>query len=91
MKHGERCKITTSSPPENEGGQRWSSDESENLKNLETFVKQSVDDKFNCQNELEDVAVREEAWEEFGCILWDLAANKSHAEFMVFRTTCLAS
>ena len=22
-------------------------------------------------------------WEECGCILWDLAVNKSHAEFMV--------
>lgn len=25
----------------------------------------------------------EDAWEESGCILWDLAANKEHAEFMV--------
>ncbi|KAK9158753.1 hypothetical protein Scep_005327 [Stephania cephalantha] len=25
----------------------------------------------------------EEAWEENGCILWDLAANKTHAELMV--------
>ncbi|GAB4824780.1 hypothetical protein Ancab_007646 [Ancistrocladus abbreviatus] len=30
-----------------------------------------------------NVSAREEAWEESGCILWDLAANKSHAEFMV--------
>ena len=29
-------------------------------------------------------SAREEAWEESGCILWDLAANKEHAEFMVF-------
>ncbi|XP_049343756.1 uncharacterized protein LOC125808026 isoform X2 [Solanum verrucosum] len=83
VKHGERSKITTSSPPENEEGQSWSIDESENMKNVETFVKQSVDDKFYCQNEREDVAVGEEAWEEFGCILWDLAASKTHAEFMV--------
>ncbi|KAK6936141.1 hypothetical protein RJ641_033171, partial [Dillenia turbinata] len=26
---------------------------------------------------------REKTWEECGCILWDLAANKDHAEFMV--------
>lgn len=26
---------------------------------------------------------REEAWEDSGCILWDLAANKEHAELMV--------
>ncbi|XP_052206888.1 uncharacterized protein LOC127811213 isoform X2 [Diospyros lotus] len=25
----------------------------------------------------------EDVWEEYGCILWDLAANKTHAEFMV--------
>uniref|UniRef100_M1AAM7 Uncharacterized protein n=1 Tax=Solanum tuberosum TaxID=4113 RepID=M1AAM7_SOLTU len=92
VKHGERSKITTSSPPENEEGQSWSIDESENMKNVETFVKQSVDDKFYCQNECEDVAVGEETWEEFGCILWDLAASKTHAEFMVFRTsTCLGT
>ncbi|KAH0664388.1 hypothetical protein KY284_029319 [Solanum tuberosum] len=83
VKHGERSKITTSSPPENEEGQSWSIDESENMKNVETFVKQSVDDKFYCQNDCADVAVGEEAWEEFGCILWDLAASKTHAEFMV--------
>lgn len=83
VQHGENRNITTSSPPANEGDQRWSIDESENMKNIESFVKQSVDDKFCCQNEHEDVAVGEEAWEEFGCILWDLAASKSHAEFMV--------
>ncbi|TMW97174.1 hypothetical protein EJD97_006072 [Solanum chilense] len=85
VKHGERSKITTSSPPENEGDPSWSIDESKNVKNVETFVKQSVDDKFYCQNEREDVAVGEEAWEEFGCILWDLAASKTHAEFMERR------
>ncbi|KAL6967112.1 hypothetical protein U1Q18_032915 [Sarracenia purpurea var. burkii] len=25
----------------------------------------------------------DDAWEEYGCILWDLAASKTHAEFMV--------
>ncbi|XP_054815498.1 uncharacterized protein LOC129315650 isoform X2 [Prosopis cineraria] len=28
-------------------------------------------------------SVRNEAWEEYGCILWDLAASKMHAELMV--------
>lgn len=28
------------------------------------------------------VSVGEEAWEEYGCILWDLAASKNHAELM---------
>lgn len=27
--------------------------------------------------------VEDEAWEEYGCILWDLAASKTHAELMV--------
>ncbi|EXB81611.1 hypothetical protein L484_014095 [Morus notabilis] len=30
-----------------------------------------------------DMSVREEAWEENGCVLWDLAASKTHAELMV--------
>lgn len=25
----------------------------------------------------------EEAWEEYGCVLWDLAASKTHSELMV--------
>ncbi|TKY48599.1 saal1 protein [Spatholobus suberectus] len=29
------------------------------------------------------VSVGEETWEEYGCILWDLAASKTHAELMV--------
>ncbi|XP_061345407.1 uncharacterized protein LOC133291199 isoform X2 [Gastrolobium bilobum] len=29
------------------------------------------------------VSVGENAWEEYGCILWDLAASKTHAELMV--------
>lgn len=28
---------------------------------------------------------REKAWEEYGCILWDLAASRTHAEFMVIQ------
>ncbi|KAK7402095.1 hypothetical protein VNO78_14086 [Psophocarpus tetragonolobus] len=34
-------------------------------------------------NERPRVSVGEEAWEEYGCILWDLAASKTHAELMV--------
>ncbi|KAK7261268.1 hypothetical protein RIF29_27577 [Crotalaria pallida] len=29
------------------------------------------------------ISVGEEAWEESGCVLWDLAASKTHAELMV--------
>lgn len=32
-----------------------------------------------------DVSVREEVWEEYGCILWDLATTKTHAELMVLE------
>ena len=31
------------------------------------------------------VSVGEDAWEEYGCILWDLAASKTHAELMVYQ------
>ena len=39
------------------------------------------------------IPVREKAWEEYGCILWDLAANRTHAELMVivFISLCLLS
>lgn len=30
-------------------------------------------------------SVGEEAWEEYGCILWDLAASKTNAELMVLK------
>ncbi|KAK4375926.1 hypothetical protein RND71_006603 [Anisodus tanguticus] len=83
VKHGELCKITTSSPPENGGNQSCSIDESQTMKKFENFVEQSLDGKLCCQNKHEDVPAGEEAWEEFGCILWDLAASRTHAEFMV--------
>ncbi|KAK4370593.1 hypothetical protein RND71_010068 [Anisodus tanguticus] len=84
VKHGEICGITTSSLPENGGNPSRSIDESETMKNVESSVEQSVDDKFDCQNKHEDVASGEEAWEEFGCILWDLAASRTHVEFMKY-------
>lgn len=33
----------------------------------------------------EGTLAREEAWEEYGCVLWDLAASKTHAELMVYE------
>lgn len=33
------------------------------------------------------VSVGEDAWEEYGCILWDLSATRTHAELMV--SNCL--
>lgn len=29
------------------------------------------------------ILVGEKAWEEYGCVLWDLAASRTHSEFMV--------
>ncbi|KAK7324892.1 hypothetical protein VNO77_28812 [Canavalia gladiata] len=39
----------------------------------------------NTGNGFEDsgVSVGEDTWDEYGCILWDLAASKTHAELMV--------
>ncbi|OVA17895.1 hypothetical protein BVC80_1835g291 [Macleaya cordata] len=34
-------------------------------------------------SEHRELSAQEQAWEEYGCILWDLAANKTHSEFMV--------
>ncbi|KAJ7947916.1 Protein saal1 [Quillaja saponaria] len=36
-----------------------------------------------CNRLRSGVTVGEEAWEEYGCVLWDLAASKTHAELMV--------
>ncbi|VFQ96536.1 unnamed protein product [Cuscuta campestris] len=36
-----------------------------------------------CGSTEKGLAAGEEAWQECGCILWDLAASKPHAEFMV--------
>ena len=33
-------------------------------------------------------SVGEDVWEEYGCILWDLAASKTHAELMVLLYFC---
>ncbi|XP_021611223.1 uncharacterized protein LOC110614069 [Manihot esculenta] len=39
------------------------------------------DSSFRCEQPC--VPTGEEAWEEHGCVLWDLAASKTHAELMV--------
>ncbi|GMH12154.1 hypothetical protein Nepgr_013995 [Nepenthes gracilis] len=41
------------------------------------------DDGTYCGTEHPKTSTREEAWEESGCILWDLAANQYHARLMV--------
>ncbi|XP_026416572.1 uncharacterized protein LOC113312010 [Papaver somniferum] len=34
-------------------------------------------------SERREILTEEEAWEEYGCVFWDVAANKTHAVFMV--------
>lgn len=41
------------------------------------------DERSSHQDTHEVALVGEKAWEEYGCILWDLAANKTNAELMV--------
>lgn len=49
------------------------------------------DSSFRCEQPC--VPTGEEAWEEHGCVLWDLAASKTHAELMVLESVhfCLIS
>ncbi|KAK2980066.1 hypothetical protein RJ640_028795 [Escallonia rubra] len=53
----------------------------------ETEVSEGGDDGSRHQDKHEGAPVEEASeeasWEEYGCILWDLAASKSHAELMV--------
>ncbi|KAK1373528.1 ARM repeat superfamily protein [Heracleum sosnowskyi] len=41
------------------------------------------DERLSDQDKHEVALVGEKAWEEYGCVLWDLAANEMHAELMV--------
>lgn len=53
-----------------------------------SFAPQEGESKDSMQkSDRPQVATGEEVWEDCGCILWDLAANKTHAELMVY-TTC---
>ncbi|KAK3033542.1 hypothetical protein RJ639_034003 [Escallonia herrerae] len=53
----------------------------------EIEVSEGGDDGSRHQDKREGASVEEaseeSSWEEYGCILWDLAASKSHAELMV--------
>lgn len=47
--------------------------------------RDACDERSSSQDKHEVAAVGEKAWEEYGCVLWDLAANETHAEFMVIN------
>lgn len=53
---------------------KWSKNKSENM---------DVDDVCGDGIRIEHSGIGEDAWEEYGCVLWDLAASKTHAELMV--------
>lgn len=58
-----------------------SKDVSESMDIIDDFHKNAPEEGENV--DLDGVPVGIEAWEEYGCILWDLAASKTHAELMV--------
>ncbi|XP_034221780.1 protein saal1 isoform X2 [Prunus dulcis] len=66
-----------------------SNDGSESMEIADDFHKSAPEERQNngsydgAEQCGHSVPVGEEAWEEYGCILWDLAASKTHAELMV--------
>ncbi|KAM1100121.1 hypothetical protein ACFX2I_006658 [Malus domestica] len=58
-----------------------SKDVSESMDIIDDCHKNAPEEGENV--DLYGVPVGIEAWEEYGCILWDLAASKTHAELMV--------
>ena len=51
---------------------------------LEENVSEGMDlDEHQPPTNRTSMSVGDEAWEEHGCILWDLAASKTHAHLMV--------
>ncbi|WOG95933.1 hypothetical protein DCAR_0415262 [Daucus carota subsp. sativus] len=62
-------------------------DEHESMETVNAFGEAggpgASDERLSEQDKHEVALVGEKAWEEYGCILWDLAANRTHAELMV--------
>lgn len=83
---GECMEEGGSSKPENEVSNAYN-DEHESMDAVNAFGEvgghDSSDERSCHQNKQEVALVGEEAWEEYGCVLWDLAASKTHAELMV--------
>ena len=56
------------------------------LDGFDELARQEKTGEVSCSRfEDSSISVREKAWEEYGCILWDLAASRIHAEFMVIE------
>ncbi|KDP34347.1 hypothetical protein JCGZ_11230 [Jatropha curcas] len=59
---------------------------SENMNVVDDFKKSACrdgKDQDSSPSKQPGVLAEEETWEEYGCILWDLAASRTHAELMV--------
>lgn len=84
----EELKTASVSASENGEGV-WASNENEaadmddNFNKVDKFL--GLDVRLCCKSTKKGSSAGEEAWEEYGCILWDLAASKTHAEFMVLE------
>nr|AAS79588.1 hypothetical protein [Ipomoea trifida] len=81
----EELKTASVSASENGEGM-WANNENEAADMDDNFDKvdkfQGLDVRLCCESTKKGSSAGEEAWEEYGCILWDLAASKTHAEFM---------
>lgn len=50
------------------------------------FADQEGEEEGSCPRLEQPISSSEEkVWEEYGCILWDLSASRSHAELMVLK------
>ncbi|XP_019199523.1 PREDICTED: uncharacterized protein LOC109193144 isoform X2 [Ipomoea nil] len=82
----EELKTASVSASENGEGM-WANNENEAADMDDNFDKvdkfQGLDVRLCCESTKKGSSAGEESWEEYGCILWDLAASKTHAEFMV--------
>lgn len=83
---GECMEEGESSKPENEVADVCN-DEHESMDTVnavgEVGGHDASDERSSDQDKHEIALVGEKAWEEYGCVLWDLAANETHAELMV--------
>ncbi|XVF19802.1 hypothetical protein REPUB_Repub11eG0142400 [Reevesia pubescens] len=81
--------ANTEIPGSNSNGEVVSSsnDNCKSMEIVDDFSKsdfQGEDEEDSCRGgESAGASVGEEVWEECGCVLWDLAANQTHAELMV--------
>lgn len=84
--HAEGSKPEKEENISENGGVQFVANQNEAMDTGETFVElpQVTDDSLHHQQIHHDSSAVEATWEESGCTLWDLAANETHAELMVF-------